>query len=76
MGFIFKVMPDSYFDKVMKDSPQLNIEYHDEFLAKLAASETENLQQKLKDKIEKKEPEPLDLTKFVKLLEFNRRWTY
>lgn len=39
MGFMFKCMPDSYFDEIKKENPKVDIEYHDKFLADLAATE-------------------------------------
>ena len=67
MGFLFKVMPDSYFEDIKKNNPDFDVEYHDMFLKGLAELEAQS-------KGEKREP--LDMTKFVKLLDFNKRWTY
>ena len=67
MGFMFKCMPDSYFDEMKKSNPDVDIDYHDKFLADLAETEASS---------QGGEREPLDLTEFVRLLDFNRRWTY
>ena len=67
MGFMFKCMPDSYFDEMKKSNPDVDIDYHDKFLAELAETEASS---------QGGEREPLDLTEFVRLLDFNRRWTY
>merc|ERR1711990_469115 len=68
MGFLFKVMPDSYFEEIKKNNPDFDVEYQDNFLKGLAELEAQ--------KKHGEEREPLDMTKFVKLLDFNRRWTY
>lgn len=60
---MFKCMPESFFEQVSKENP--SIDYHDKFLSNLCASQAES-----------KGKKPLDLTKFVELLKFNRRWTY
>jgi carbonic anhydrase len=70
LGFLFKVVPESFFTTVKVDAPELDMEFHDQFLSNLALSETENI------KLNKTRNNDLDLTKFVELLEFNRRWTY
>merc|ERR1719183_3002596 len=67
LGFLFKVMPDSYFDEMKKKNPDVDIEYHDEFLLGLAEQESNSDGEKR---------DPLDMTKFVQLLDYNRRWTY
>ena len=43
MGFIFKTMPDSYFDRIKQENPEVEIDYHDKFLADLAASEEQRM---------------------------------
>lgn len=70
LGFLFKVVPESFFTTVKVDAPELDMEFHDQFLSNLALSETENI------RLNKTRSNDLDLTKFVELLEFNRRWTY
>jgi hypothetical protein len=44
LGFLFKVMPDSYFTSMNQNNPQVDIDFHDKFLASIAASETEHVQ--------------------------------
>ena len=39
IGFLFKVKPDRYFDKILKENPISNIDYHDRFLERLVAEE-------------------------------------
>lgn len=67
MGFIFKVKPDSYFEEMKKKNPKIDIEFHDNFLLGIAENEAKN---------KEGNREPLDMTEFVKLLDYNRRWTY
>ena len=71
LGFLFKVVPESFFTQVKKTVPGLDMEYHDQFLARLTESETEHMHRN-----RTRSNQPLDLKKFVELLEFNRRWTY
>lgn len=60
LGFFFKAVPDDFEFEL-----QGLTDYHDRFLKKMLEAE------KAGDKNEK-----IDLTKFVKLLNYNRRWTY
>ena len=46
LGFLFKVMPDSYFAYMMENNPQVDLDFHDKFLADLANSEADNLEKK------------------------------
>jgi hypothetical protein len=86
LGFLFKVMPDSYFKKMMKKNP--DILYHDEFLMNLVDEEKhEQLMMEQKGSAEDEEDDmqpqeknldesPLNMGKFVDLLDYNRRYTY
>lgn len=60
LGFLFKAVPDDFEFEL-----QGLTDYHDRFLRKMLEAE------KGGNKNEK-----IDLTKFVKLLNYNRRWTY
>lgn len=60
-------MPDSYFEEVKKSNPEVDIDFHDNFLSDLATTEANSTGE---------DKELLDMTKFVKLLDLNRRWTY
>ena len=72
LGFIFKVMPDEYFQMRMIENP--DILYHDQFLSTLVDEEKHReMQLKWGATPEKS---PLDLKKFVPLVDFNRRFTY
>jgi len=44
LGFLFKVVPESFFTEVKRANLDIDVEYHDKFLSKLASSEAENLQ--------------------------------
>lgn len=70
LGFLFKVVPESFFDGVKQMGLSLDVEYHDRFLSQLAATEAENM------RMGRGRSNNLDLKKFVEILEFNRRWTY
>ena len=52
------------------------MDFHDKFLADLADTEAESAKQHQRDDLTYEKGKSLDLTKFVQLLEFNRRWTY
>ena len=69
LGFLFKVVPESFFEGFEQMNQSFDFEYHDRFLAQLVAIEAENL-------MTGKGRTHLELTKFVEILEFNRRWTY
>ena len=70
LGFIFKVVPESFFDGVKQMGLSIDVEYHDRFLSGIADFEAENL------KLGRRRQNDLDLKKFVETLEYNRRWTY
>lgn len=87
LGFVFKCMPDSYFDDIKKNvapEHQHTVDFHDRFLADLVDTESRKVsdagKQKsffsLKTDEAKEEKAPLDMHEFVELLDFNRRWTY
>jgi len=85
LGFVFKCMPDSYFDEIKKNVPlehQHTVDFHDRFLSDLVDTENERVSNAGKQKSffslnnEVKEEKALDLHEFVELLDFNRRWTY
>ena len=70
LGFFFKVMPEEYFEEMNMRYPQADIEWHDRFMLEL-----------VKDENERAEPNEegmgkLDLSEFVKKVDFNKRWTY
>mmetsp|Transcript_954 Transcript_954/g.1695 ORF Transcript_954/g.1695 Transcript_954/m.1695 type:complete len:164 (+) Transcript_954:1181-1672(+) len=65
LGFIFKVVPEEFFDHVMHEYPDLDIDYHDLFLSQLASQRHRGEDQ-----------DKLDLTEFVAKLNFQRRFTY
>ena len=44
LGFLFKVMPNSYFTDQLRENPNKDIDFHDKFLAELAASEAERME--------------------------------
>ena len=67
MGFLFKCMPESFFLDVNSKNPDVDIYYHDRFLSDMVDLESQRLG---------KDQRPLDLKKFIALLNFNRRWTY
>lgn len=62
LGFIFKGVTDDYFEK-----EGIN-DYHDKFLLKMLSDRT--------DPAEPGKKNTCDMTEFVRLLKFNRRWTY
>lgn len=68
LGFIFKVMPDSYFTQRQYENS--NILFHDEFLLNLVDEE------KHRDLMMQPKNSPLNLNRFVELIDFNRRFTY
>ena len=83
LGFIFKVMPNEYFDQRKLQNP--DILYHDQFLKTLV--DEEKHRQIMMANAGKKEDwtpqdhknseqSPLNLCKFVELIDFNRRFTY
>lgn len=67
MGFLFKCMPESFFLEVNAKNPDIDIYYHDRFLSDMVDLESQRMG---------KDQRPLDLKKFISLLDFNRRWTY
>jgi len=67
LGFLFRTMPDSYFAEVKKKDPKCEIGFHDQFLSDMVDTEMAKTDGK---------QQPLDMTKFVALLNYNRRWTY
>jgi len=67
LGFLFKCMPEQYFLEINSRHPEIDIYYHDRFLSEMVDLESQRLGQ---------DRRPLDLKKFVELLDFNRRWTY
>jgi len=67
MGFLFKCMPDRYFQEIESKHPDADIYYHDRFLSDMVDLEAQRAG---------KDRRPLDLTRFVALLNFNRRWSY
>ena len=82
LGFLFKVMPDSYFEERKKENP--DILYHDEFLMTLVDEEKHRqmmMQEEIKvvdftPEVENLEESPLNMAKFVKLINYNRRFSY
>jgi carbonic anhydrase len=60
-------MPESYFEGIKKDNPGVDIEFHDKYLSDMVDTEMKRSDEDRK---------PLDMTKFVELLDYNRRWTY
>jgi hypothetical protein len=60
MGFLFKIMPEKYFDDFKKENPGVEIEFHDKFLSEMVDFEFERPIGKAR--------EPIDLGKFVELL--------
>ena len=80
IGFLFKVKPDRYFDKILKENPFSKIDYHDRFLERLVVEESnaangESAPQGDTSCTELHAQE-LDLAEFVSLLNYDRRWTY
>lgn len=71
LGFMFKVMPDDYFAARKSENP--DILYHDEFLQTLV-DEEKHRGMAMNGKPGKQSP--LNLDKFVKLIDFNKRFTY
>jgi len=69
-------MPDSYFSLTKKYDPMNDCDFHDKFLASLAATEAENMELRLRNPGQILQRPKLDLTKFVQLLNFDRRWSY
>ena len=65
LGFLFKVMPNSYFTDQLRENPNKDIDFHDKFLADLAASEAENLEVQRKNPGLATDRPKIDLTKFV-----------
>ena len=85
LGFLFKVMPDSYFDDRVGENP--NILFHDKFLQNLVDEEKLKQAKKTEEKIlfdqdggevleETDVKSPLNLARFVALIDYNRRFTY
>ena len=72
LGFIFKVMPDSYFASRKVQNP--DILYHDKFLSALV--DEEKHKQMAMDGTAMSKQSPLNLKRFVELVDFNRRFTY
>ena len=75
---MFKVMPDSFFDSVElfgNDDQIEGVEYHDLFLNNLIEQEHSRSLLFHQEKEQQTRPS-LDLTEFIKLLNYNRRWTY
>ena len=60
LGFLFKAVEEDFFEK------NKTSDYHDEFLRKMLEDQ----------QAPRKTGQKLDLTKFVKLLNYDRRWTY
>ena len=76
LGFLFKVMPNSYFTDQLRENSNKDIDFHDRFLADLAASEAERMEIQRKNPGLAQDRPKIDLTKFVQLLKFDRRFTY
>jgi hypothetical protein len=81
LGFLFKVMPDSFFEESKKKYP--HILYHDEFLMTLVDEEKHRQMMMQEEKVvdftpevENLEESPLNMAKFVKLMNYNRRFSY
>jgi hypothetical protein len=81
LGFLFKVMPDSFFEERKKEN--LDILYHDEFLMTLVDEEKHRQMMMQEEKVvdftpevENLEESPLNMAKFVKLINYNRRFSY
>lgn len=64
-------MPDSYFDEINDQHPQIDIEWHDRFLDQLVLERNAKVKQGIYN-----DHNNLDLTEFVEKLNFNKRWTY
>jgi carbonic anhydrase len=60
-------MPESYFEGIKKGNPGVDIEFHDKYLSDMVDTEMKRSDEDRK---------PLDMTKFVELLDYNRRWSY
>ena len=71
-------MPDSYFVERSKENPE--ILYHDAFLLMLVDEEKQkkmvHFENDYTPQEENTDVSPLNLTKFVKLIDFNRRFSY
>lgn len=65
LGFLFKVMPDQYFKDTHANFPEVDIEWHDRFLYNIVKEHQAGVDHK-----------ELDLTEFVKRMNYNKRWTY
>jgi len=78
LGFLFKIMPDSYFDENKNEG------YHDKFLSELIDEEKLKRVQNQPSactydadgNLTSGQDSPLDLAKFVHKINYNRRWTY
>jgi carbonic anhydrase len=83
LGFLFKVEPDEFFESRRAKNPE--IEYHDNFLLslideqkhKIALLERDDMvEEDFTPQLENLDQSPLNLNKFVKLINFQRRFTY
>lgn len=64
LGFFFKVVPEEYFEEMNVRYPQADLEWHDKFMMELVKEKQDNVMNNL------------DLTEFVRRINFNKRWTY